>query len=159
MHADWGLRCWLVNRPPPDKLLEFLAPFTDDVVEVALALRARVLESLPNMHEVVWDATNAVTVVYTPTTRWQDGLCHTPAYSRHVNLGFNDGAGLSDPLGILVGTGARVRHVTMRTRECVARAWVPDYLLAAANRAGVPSDAGDGGLTVRRSAGPKRRPS
>lgn len=111
MHADWGLRCWLVNRPPPDKLLEFLAPFTGDVVEVALALRARVLESLPNMHEVVWDATNAVTVVYTPTTRWQDGLCHTPAYSRHVNLGFNDGAGLSDPLGILVGTGARVRHV------------------------------------------------
>lgn len=121
MHADWGLRCWLVNRPPPDKLLEFLAP--------------------------------------TPTTRWQDGLCHTPAYSRHVNLGFNDGAGLSDPLGILVGTGARVRHVTMRTCEDVARAWVPDYLLAAANRAGVPTDAGDGGLTVRRSAGPKRRPS
>lgn len=148
-----------MDRPPPPELLAFLAPYADAVVELALALRARVLESLPNMHEVVWDATNAVTVGYSPTTRWQDGLCHTPVYSRHVNLGFNDGAGLPDPLGILAGTGARVRHVKMRTVEDVAAAWVPEYLSAAARQAGVGTDAGDTGLTVRRSAGPKRRPS
>jgi hypothetical protein len=38
--------------------------------------------------------------VYTPTTRWQDGVCHIAAYSTHANLGFNDGAALDDGLGV-----------------------------------------------------------
>jgi len=55
------------------------------------------------------DATNAVSLAYTPTTRWQDSVVHIASYAKWVNLGFNEGASLFDPLGILVGTGAHVR--------------------------------------------------
>lgn len=140
--------------------MRFLSLFDEEVMEVALALRARVLEVLPNLHEVVWDAVNAVTVAYTPTTRWQDGICHTPAYTKHVNLGFNEGATLPDPQGVLTGTGKHIRHATMRSVEDVASAaWIPRYLKTAAAQAGLPLDAGDRGLTVKVMAGPKRRPS
>jgi hypothetical protein len=148
----------VVERAAPEELLRFLALLDDEVVEIALALRARVLETLPNLHEVVWDAVNAVTVAYTPTTRWQDGLCHTPAYTKHVNLGFNEGATLPDPRGVLTGSGKHIRHATMRTLADVEAAWIPRYLEAAATQAGVPLDAGDRGLTVKVMAGVKRRP-
>jgi hypothetical protein len=147
-----------VDRPAPPALTEFLAPFPDDVGEIALRLRARVLGVMPNAHEVVWDATNAVSLVYAPTTRWQDGVCHIAVYSKHANLGFNDGASLADPLGILTGTGSRIRHVTFRSVDDVDAAWVDDYLRAALTNAHESGGMGDGGTTVRASAGPKRRP-
>lgn len=114
---------------------------------------------IPLAHEVVWDATNAVSLVYTPTTRWQDGVCHIAVYSRHVNLGFNDGASLDDPLRILVGSGARIRHVSFRSLDDVAAGWVADYLRAAVANIGVTPGMGDAGTTIRRSSGPKRRPN
>jgi hypothetical protein len=132
-----------VDRPPSEDLVQLLSHFDEDVME---------------MHEVVLDAANAVTVAYTPTTRWQDGLCHTPAYTKHVNLGFNEGAALPDPQGVLTGTGKHIRHAAMRALEDVGAAWIPRYLEAAAAQAGVPLDAGDRGLTVKVMSGPKRRP-
>ena len=137
--------------------MSFLSLLDEEVMEIALELRTRVLGVLPNVHEVVWDAVNAVTVAYTPTTRWQDAICHTPAYTKHVNLGFNEGATLPDPEGVLVGTGKHIRHATLRTLEDVEAGWIPGYLEAAAAQAGVPLDAGDRGLTVKVMDGPKRR--
>lgn len=147
-----------VYRPPPPELLEFLDSLGDEVPQIAIGLRRQVLTVMPHMHEFVWDATNAVSNVFTPSTRWQDGICHIASYSRHANLGFNDGAGLDDPRGILVGSGARIRHVSFRTIEAVEAAWVREYLEAALARAGMRADAGDRGTTVRVSTGPKRRP-
>jgi hypothetical protein len=49
----------MARRIPP-RLKEFLVPFPDDVQEVALALRKRVLAVMPDAHEFVWDAANAV---------------------------------------------------------------------------------------------------
>lgn len=147
-----------MDRPAPRELLDFLAPFADDVQQIALALRARLLESMPNFHEFVWDATNAVSLAYTPSNRWQDAVVHVATYTKHVNLGFNDGASLPDPLGILVGTGSRIRHVSFGSLADVGAPWVEDYLSAALAHAGLAADAGDGGTTVRVSKGPKRRP-
>ena len=146
-------------RAVPAALIDLLAPFSDEVQELALALRARVLRVMPNAHEFVWDATNAVSLVYTPTTRWQDGVVHIASYTKWVNLGFNDGTALDDPLGILAGTGSRVRHVRFRAVSDLDAPWLEDYLRAAMDNAGCRADMGDGGTTVRVSAGPKRRPA
>lgn len=35
-------------------------------------------------------------------------------FSRHVNLGFHQGALLPDPAGLLLGTGHYMRHVKLR---------------------------------------------
>jgi hypothetical protein len=129
------------------------------VVEVVLALRERVLGVVPDAHEVVWDAANAVSLVVGPSSHWQEGVCHIAAYARHANLGFNEGASLDDPLGILQGEGKHIRHVTFRSPEDVdAASWIEQYVRAALTHAGESERMGDRGTTVRSSAGPERRP-
>ncbi|MGH8977573.1 MAG: hypothetical protein ACRDV7_05820 [Acidimicrobiia bacterium] len=51
------------TRPAPPELAKFLVPFDEDVRATVVALRGRVLGVFPNAHEVVWDATNAVSLV------------------------------------------------------------------------------------------------
>jgi hypothetical protein len=150
---------WTVQRPPPAELVEFLAPYREAVIELVVGLRQRVLEVMPNAHEFVWDATNAVALAYAPATRWQDAVCHIASYSKHINLGFNEGASLPDPLGILRGTGSHVRHVAFRQADELDGEWIAPYLHAALAQAGLPTTMGDHGMTIRVSDGPKRRPT
>lgn len=145
-------------RAPPADLGRFLDPFAPEVRALALALRARVLDIVPSAHETVWDAYNAVSLVCSPTSRWQDGICHIAVYSRHVNLGFNDGATLPDPDGIPSGTGARIRHVTLRPGDDVSAPWIRAYVEAALAQRGLDRDMGDGGTTIRATTGGTRRP-
>lgn len=147
-----------MDRRAPPELTKYLTPFPEGVAGVVYGLRARVLAVMPNAHEFVWDATNAVSLVYTPSIRWQDGVCHIAVYSKHVNLGFNDGATLDDPLNVLQGTGSRIRHVTFRSVEALQATWLDDYLHAALANADLSFGMGDGGTTVRASTGAKRRP-
>jgi hypothetical protein len=143
----------------PRKVREFLAPYADHIQDIALALRKRVLASMPDAHEVVWDATNAVSLVYTPSDNWQDGVVHIATYAKRVNLGFNNGASLPDPEGVLTGTGSRIRHVSFRSVDEVGVGWIDDYLARALAQAGLDATMGDRGTTIRVSKGPKRRPS
>jgi hypothetical protein len=149
-----------VARRVPRELREFLAPFPDDVAATALALRNRVLAVVPRAHEIVWDAPNAVSIVHGASERWRDdAVTHIAVYSRHVNLGFNRGAGLADPRGILEGTGARIRHAPFRgPSEVEAADWIDEYIDEALRAAGQDRSLGDGRTTVRRAQGPKRRP-
>jgi hypothetical protein len=118
-----------------------------------------VLAAIPNAHEFVWDATNAVSLVYAPADRWQDGVVHIATYGTRVNLGFNDGASLADSRDVLTGTGSRIRHASFRSVEDVeAASWIEDYLRAALDQSGLTSQMGDGGTTIRVSQGAKRRP-
>jgi len=41
-------------------------------------------------------------------------FCYVVGHSKHVNLGFCDGAALADPAGLLEGTGKTMRHVKVR---------------------------------------------
>jgi hypothetical protein len=118
-----------------------------------------VLGVVPQAHEIVWDATNAVSIVHGASSRWRDDATHIAVYAKHVNLGFSDGASLLDPLEILTGSGARIRHVTFRSVDEVNDAtWIEDHLLRAVHAAGFDATVGDGETTLRRSKGARRRP-
>lgn len=61
----------------------------------------------------------------------QDGpFAYLKAFSTTVNFGFWRGADLSDPDGLLEGTGDRMRHVKIRSAEDVDKsrfaAWVKE---------------------------------
>jgi hypothetical protein len=137
---------------------QFLVPFPESVREIALLLRDRVLAVVPKAHETVWDATNAVSLVYAPTSRSSDGVCHIAIYSKHVNLGFNEGASLPDPEGVLKGTGTHIRHATFREPDDTEAGWIDDYLDAALEVADQSRAMGDEGTTIRVMEGRKRRP-
>jgi hypothetical protein len=113
---------------PPAALIKFLKPYDRATQKLALGLRSLVLEEMAPCHENIYDAYSAVAIGYGPTDRLSDGVFHIAVYTKHVNLGFNNGATLPDPLGILKGTGNQIRHITIRTPEDLARPEIRAYV-------------------------------
>src|SRR5436190_3340798 len=112
----------------PKELIKFLKPYDPAIRKLALGLRQLVLEEMAPCHENIYDAYSAVAIGYGPTDRMRDGICHIAVYGSHVNLGFNFGASLADPDGILEGSGNQIRHISIRTAEDLARSELRSYL-------------------------------
>ena len=115
-------------HPPPPDLVKFLKPYDRAIQKLALSLRSLVLEEMAPCHENIYDAYSAVAIGYGPTDRLGDGVLHIAVYASGVNLGFNHGATLDDPLGILKGTGKRIRHISIKTPADLERPEVRSYI-------------------------------
>ena len=85
---------------------------------IVKALRDLVFEIDPNTCEVVRLGDRAATYGVGPR-KMIDGYAYILPYGRWVNLGFYQGVDLADPEALLEGTGARLRHVKMRSLEDV----------------------------------------
>src|SRR5260370_41582028 len=134
------------DYPAPAALIKFFRPYDPEVRELALGLRGLILEEMAPCYENIYDAYSAVAIGYGPSARLRDGIFHIAVYSKHVKLGFNEGARLKDPKGILHGAGNRIRHITIRTSEELLRPEVRAYIrrarkqaLAEARKLGEPS--------------------
>lgn len=62
-------------------------------------------------------------------------ICYFVANKNDVNLGFEQGAHLDDPKGLLRGTGANMRHVKIRTVAELDLAYYETLLAQAVQRA------------------------
>jgi len=156
----------MAHRPPPS-LTKFLKPFDPEIQELALELRALVLEEMAPCYENIYDAYSAVAIGYGTSDRLRDGIFHIAVYSNHVNLGFNDGASLDDPKGILQGSGKVIRHITMKASEDLERPELRAYIrrarkkaLSDARKLGEPAPEKPEGVvsTVKAIYPKKRRP-
>ena len=76
-------------------------------------IRKLVLQACPTCNELLYH-THALSSVYSLSDKLKHAFCHIPVYSNHINLGFNSGADLEDPDGLLSGTGKKIRHVSIR---------------------------------------------
>lgn len=124
----------MTHRPLP-ALIKFLKPYDREIQDLALRLRALVLEEMAPCYENIYDAYSAVAIGFGTSDRLSDGVFHIAVYSRHVNLGFNDGATLDDPKGILQGAGNRIRHITVKTPEDIKRPEIRAYIRRARKKA------------------------
>jgi hypothetical protein len=120
---------------PPAALIKFLKPYDREIRDLALKLRALVLEEMAPCFENIYDAYSAVAIGYGTSDRLRDGIFHIAVYSKHVNLGFNDGATLDDPKGILQGSGNQIRHITIKTVADLARPELRSYIRRARKKA------------------------
>ena len=77
-------------------------------------LRAVVLKVDPDACEVVHLGYRSATYGVGPK-KMSEGYVYIMPHSRWVNLGLYNGVGLPDPKGLLEGTGARLRHVKIRS--------------------------------------------
>jgi len=157
-----------VKHSTPRALLTFLRPYDREIRDLALQLRVLVLEEMAPCYENIYDAYSAVAIGYGTSDRLRDGIFHIAVYSKHVNLGFNDGATLDDPKGILQGAGNRIRHITIKTPEDIKRPEIGAYIrrarkkaLAESRKLGEPAPQKPGGVisTVKAIYPKKRRPS
>lgn len=147
-------------RNPPDELREFLSAFAPRVSKLFLATRGAVLAKAPESNELVYDAANAVTAAYTYSDRLKEAFCHVAAYSAHVNLGFNRGASLLDPDGMLEGSGTSIRHIRLTKSSELSDPALQALLHSAAleGRSLVETPPKQPTSIVRPTTGVKRRP-
>ena len=92
---------------------------TPEVIRIAERVRAVLLERFPGAVE--WIETGNGLAAY-GTERKMSALAFAIIPHRsHVNLQLADGADLTDPDGLVEGTGKRIRHVKFRSVEDVDR--------------------------------------
>jgi len=127
-----------MSRPPARQLLSDLAAYDPHIANLTLAVRDVVLEEAPQAIESISKG-YALAIGYSFTGKpLKDGFCHIVTYGTHVNLGFNRGALLPDPDGILVGKGKSIRHITIRDERELERPLVRRFLQVAIDQIGGP---------------------
>lgn len=97
-------------RPPHPDYLELLARYDVKVQKLALAARKLVLEEAPQASEFIYEV-YTIADHFSFTDRPGDAFVFTTTHANWVNLGFNFGALLPDPDGLLEGEGKLIRHV------------------------------------------------
>ena len=97
---------------------------------VANALRETMFEVDQNTCEVVRLGDRAATYGVGPR-KMIDGYAYILPYRKWVNLGFYQGVDLADPTGLLEGTGAKMRHVKIRSVDDAKRPEVRALIRAA----------------------------
>jgi hypothetical protein len=120
-----------VAKPPDRQLLTYLASYGPHLSRLTLAVRQVVLEEAPEAIESISKG-YALSIGFSFTGKpLKDGFCYTATYSSHVNLGFNRGALLPDPNGVLAGAGKLMRHIQIHSENDLDRPFIRRYLQAA----------------------------
>jgi hypothetical protein len=110
----------------------FLSAYDPQVTELALALRDIVREEVPGVLEQTYK-NHPAAVWFGFGPKMGDMFSYIAAASRHVNLGFCNGASLEDPNHSLEGAGKRMRHLKFRKYGDLERAFVRRFIRAAAD--------------------------
>jgi len=97
-----------------------LSGSSDQVKEIARRLRKLIIDFYPEVVEVPWPKQKIIGYGVGPK-KMSEHFCYIGAHREHVNLGFYYGAELSDPEGLLEGTGKKLRHIKVREVEEVAQ--------------------------------------
>jgi hypothetical protein len=97
-------------RPPEPEYLRLLQHYAEAIQKLALAARKLILEEAPAANEFIYEV-YTIADHFSFTERPSDAFVFTTTNANWVNLGFNFGAVLPDPAGLLRGDGKVIRHV------------------------------------------------
>jgi hypothetical protein len=86
------------------------------VRDLATRTRALIQTVMPNVVEVPWLRQRVIGYGVGPK-KMSEHFCYLAVHRDHVNLGFNYGAELPDPEGLLEGPGKLLRHTRITTPE------------------------------------------
>ena len=90
--------------------------YPPDIQALGMATRRLIYEVLPQVVELPW--VNQKIIGYgTGPKKMSEHFCWIALAKKHVTLGFNYGAELPDPEGILEGTGKLFRHFKVKILE------------------------------------------
>ena len=147
--------------PVPKELQTFLQPYGKEVTVLFLATRELVRGSAPNVNELIYDAYNAVSCAFSYSDRLKDAFCHIAAYREYVNLGFNLGAKLHDPHGLLQGDGLQIRHLRINRAVDLRQLGVAQLLKLAVNQGKMlcQDNQHRNEVIIKPASGDKRRPA
>lgn len=97
-------------------LEEMTAAFDPHVRDLASRTRSLIVDVYPEVVEVPWPRQNVAGYGIGPK-KMSEHFCYIALYKDHLNLGFNQGAELPDPEGLLEGPGKTLRHTKIAESE------------------------------------------
>lgn len=116
------------------QIKKLLEPFNNEIISLAIQLRDIIKEETKPSTELVGDSTISLNFGYGFTEKAWDCFCAIIVYSKHINISFPSGAFLSDPNGLLKGTGKKIRHIRISNLSDIKTPDVMGLLLEARNR-------------------------
>lgn len=97
---------------------------------LAQSVREVIADVYPEVVEVPWPKQQVIGYGVGPK-KMTEHFCYIGAFEKYVNLGFNYGAKLPDPEGLLEGTGKLFRHVKIANQGELERPAVRQLIEAA----------------------------
>jgi hypothetical protein len=97
-------------------LEEMTAAFDLHVRDLASRTRSLIVDVYPEVVEIPWPRQNVAGYGIGPK-KMSEHFCYIALYKDHLNLGFNQGAELPDPEGLLEGPGKMLRHTKIAESE------------------------------------------
>lgn len=148
------------NAPdsPAKQLASFIAKFDPAVGKLVRAARAVLRRRLPTAIEQIYDNYNFLAIGFCTTERTSDCIVSLAVSAKGVALSFYYGATLSDPEGILLGSGNQNRFVRIENVATLERPAVAALIDAAIAQARPPLPAAGRGYTMIKSVSEKQRP-
>jgi hypothetical protein len=143
-------------RPPDPQYLKLLQPYGATIEKLALAARKLILEEAPEANEFVYEL-YTIADHFSFTERLSDAFVYTTTHAGWVNLGFNFGAMLPDPKGLLQGDGKLIRHVRIAQAKDLEVSGVRELVRAAMSQADRPSGKPEKPRVVVRLAQARRK--
>jgi len=115
-----------MSKEQTKDLLQFLKPFSKEIIERVLWLREFIWDHYPQTNELIYDNYNALAVGWSPTDRVGHTFCSIAVgrTSNNVHFGFYWGSEISDPDKILLGEGNQYRYILVPDKNKFPKAYI-----------------------------------
>ena len=145
--------------PEPPEYLQFIACYPLVIQNLHRDVRNWFLNYLPPVIEIIYDATQTVTMGFSFTEKTGDHFIHLPFSKNHIRLGFTWGVKLHDPERRLLGEGNQVRHIKLFDLTPLDDPYVQDLIDQAVALAPHNDETPEPRSIIKVMNGPKRRPT
>jgi hypothetical protein len=119
-----------MNNAAHGTAAEVRAGCTGDLEPIFDYLYTVIRKHSANCVEIAWPKQRIVSFGVGPK-KMSEHHCYIAVYAAHINLGFYHGATLSNPSGILEGTGKGLRHVKVSSLEAAKNSSILDLICRA----------------------------
>ena len=117
------------------QIVKFLELFNSEIGSLTQQLRDHLRKETKPTIELVFHSYLSLNIGYGFTEKAWDCFCAIIVYSKHINISFPSGAFLSDPQGLLQGTGKKIRHIKIKGLNDIKTPAVKNILLEARTKA------------------------
>lgn len=145
------------RQPSPNaQLSEFLSRFPPEIVALAKRCLLKLRRAFPGSYELVYDYSDSLVVSFSMSERGYEAIVAIAIFPRWIRLYFDKS--LPDPTGLLEGSGAKVRSVTLKAASDLDHGDIHALLKAAIKHSGVTFPRTGSTRMIIKSESKKRRP-
>ncbi|MEQ1828184.1 MAG: MmcQ/YjbR family DNA-binding protein [Pirellula sp.] len=140
------------------QLKSFISEFDPAVAKLIQSCRTTLRKLLPRAVEQVYDNYNFLAIGYCTTERTSDCIVSLACSAKGVSLSFYYGATLTDPDGLLLGSGKQNRFIRLESASTLKNPKVQSLIEQAVAKTKNPFATNGHGYTMIKSVSSKKRP-